>query len=162
MFQDYALFPNMSVEKNIRFAQKVKDPDAVESLLFLFGLETLRNQNSAQLSGGQRQRVALARALAAKPAILMLDEPLSALDIEMRLALQEEILKVHRMLDTITLLVSHDVGEAMNLASSVIYIKNGKVLSRGKPSDVFNQCISPENVRFLNSVKFSNLDFPAF
>ena len=154
MFQDYALFPNMSVERNIRFAQKEKDKNAVEELLNLFGLKTLRSQSPNQLSGGQKQRVALARALAQKPAILMLDEPLSALDVEMRIALQGEIRKAHQMLNTITLMVSHDVNEAMNLASSVIFIKNGKVISRGKSSDVFSQCISPENLQLINSRPF--------
>jgi len=154
MFQDYALFPNMSVERNIRFAQKEKDKNAVEELLNLFGLKTLRSQSPNQLSGGQKQRVALARALAQKPAILMLDEPLSALDVEMRIALQGEIRKAHQMLNTITLMVSHDVNEAMNLASSVIFIKNGKVISRGKPSDAFSQCISPENLQLFSSGPF--------
>jgi len=142
MFQDYALFPNMSVERNIRFAQKAEDQNHVEMLLDLFEIQALRNQKPGQLSGGQKQRVALARALAARPNVLMLDEPLSALDFEMRLALQEEIRKAHDLLDTTTLMVSHDVNEVISLASSVVFIKNGKVISEGKPVEVFDKCLS--------------------
>jgi len=128
MFQDYALFPNMTVENNISFAHK---------LLALFDLETLKHQHPAKLSGGQKQRVALARALAAKPSLLLLDEPLSALDWDMRTLLQEEIRKAHEILNSITLLVSHDIPEVFQLASSVIVLKNGNVVKSGKPEEVF-------------------------
>lgn len=138
MFQDYALFPNMSVEKNISFAQKEKDTDEVEKLLSLFDLQSLKKQKPAKLSGGQKQRVALARALAAKPSVLMLDEPLSALDWDMRVELQDEIIKAHLLLNTLTLLVSHDIREVKKLASSVMILKNGEVITQGKPIEVFN------------------------
>lgn len=137
MFQDYALFPHMTVEKNIGFAQKKKDEAEVDKLISLFDLQSLKNQKPAKLSGGQKQRVALARALAAKPSVLMLDEPLSALDWDMRVELQDEIIKAHLLLNTITLLVSHDVQEVQKLASSVILLKNGEVVKRGTPKDVF-------------------------
>jgi len=137
MFQDYALFPNMTVENNISFAQKVKDHVEVDKLLALFDLETLKHQHPAKLSGGQKQRVALARALAAKPSLLLLDEPLSALDWDMRSSLQQEIKKAHEILNSITLLVSHDIPEVFQLASSVIVLKNGTVVKSGKPEEVF-------------------------
>lgn len=137
MFQDYALFPNMTVEKNISFAQKEKDKGEVDKLLTLFNLKALRNQHPPKLSGGQKQRVALARALAAKPNLLLLDEPLSALDFDMRLTLQHEIRKAHELLNTITLMVSHDLQEVFHLASSVITLKNGAIIDSGKPADVF-------------------------
>lgn len=137
MFQDYALFPNMSVEKNICFAQKTKNAGEVEKLLTLFDLHALRKQKPAKLSGGQKQRVALARALAAQPKVLMLDEPLSALDYDMRLSLQHEISKAHTLLNTITLLVSHDIDEVKRLASTVLVLKNGKIVGRGKPGKLF-------------------------
>ncbi len=139
MFQDYALFPNMTVEENISFGQKEKNKDEVNKLLELFDLQILRNQHPAKLSGGQKQRVALARALAAKPNVLLLDEPLSALDYEMRLALQHEIRKAHELLNTITIMVSHDLQEVFHLASSVILLKNGMVINEGKPADVFSK-----------------------
>ncbi len=137
MFQDYALFPNMTVEKNIGFAQKQKSKREVDQLITLFELETLRHQHPAKLSGGQKQRVALARALAAKPNLLLLDEPLSALDWDMRTSLQLEIRKAHELLNSITLLVSHDIPEVFQLASSVMVLKNGSVIKRGNPCEVF-------------------------
>jgi len=139
MFQDYALFPNMTVEKNISFAQKEKNKEEVDKLMELFDLGILKNQHPAKLSGGQKQRVALARALAAKPNVLLLDEPLSALDFDMRLALQHEIKKAHDLLNTVTVMVSHDLQEVFHLASSVILLKNGTVVNEGKPADVFSQ-----------------------
>jgi len=137
MFQDYALFPNMTVEKNIRFAQKIKDNDEVEELMVLFDIDALKDQHPGNLSGGQKQRVALARALAAKPHLLLLDEPLSALDWDMRTSLQQEILKAHELMNSVTLLVSHDITEVFQLASSVIVLKNGIVVKQGKPEDIF-------------------------
>ena len=137
MFQDYALFPNMSVRKNIEFAQKIKNAGEVDNLLSHFGLEVLQKQYPAKLSGGQKQRVALARALAAKPNLLLLDEPLSALDYDMRLSLQDEILKAHQMLNTQTLLVSHDKDEVYKLADTVLMLRNGVITAKGKPEEVF-------------------------
>lgn len=137
MFQDYALFPNMTIEKNIRFAMKEKNKEEVNNLLSLFDLEALKDQRPGKLSGGQKQRVALARALASKPNVLLLDEPLSALDLEMRLSLQDEIRKAHELLNTITLMVSHDVHEVVHMASSVLIVKNGTVIHSGNPDDIF-------------------------
>jgi len=138
MFQDYALFPNMTVEKNISFAQKVKDSVEVKALMVLFDIEGLKHQHPGKLSGGQKQRVALARALAAKPSLLLLDEPLSALDWDMRTSLQQEIRKAHELMNSVTLLVSHDIPEVLELASSVIVLKNGTVVKNGKPDEVFS------------------------
>ncbi len=139
MFQDYALFPNMTVRKNIEFAHKIKNDNEVDLLLSHFGLEALQNQYPDKLSGGQKQRVALARALAAKPNLLLLDEPLSALDYEMRVDLQDEILKAHAILNTISLMVSHDIAEVEKLASSVIVLKNGTITQTGRPEDIFEK-----------------------
>jgi molybdate transport system ATP-binding protein len=136
MFHDYALFPNMTVRRNIEFAQKLKNAEEVEELLMLFGLENLQKQHPAKLSGGQKQRVALARALAAKPQLLLLDEPLSALDYEMRLNLQDEILKAHNLLSSVTLLVSHDLKEVEKLATSVLLLRNGNVTGCGKTQEM--------------------------
>lgn len=138
MFQDYALFPNMTVEQNIRFAQPVKQQPELHELIELFGLSEFRKRKPAGLSGGQKQRVALARALARKPQLLLLDEPLSALDAEMRNALQDEIAKAHELLGVTTLLVSHDLNEVFRLATQVLCIENGRVTRAGKPGDVFS------------------------
>lgn len=137
MFQDYALFPNMTVEQNIRFAQPQKDEKAVTDLLAIFGLSEFRKRKPVGLSGGQQQRVALARSLARKPQLLLLDEPLSALDAEMRASLQNEIDRAHQMTGITTILVSHDLNEVFRLATQVICIENGTVTKTGKPEAVF-------------------------
>lgn len=138
MFQDYALFPNMSVEENISFAQPVKDEKAIRELISVFGLSEFRKCKPSLLSGGQKQRVALARALARKPHLLLLDEPLSALDAEMRIQLQDEIYKAHRMLATAMIIVSHDLNEIFKLADKIICLENGCISRSGKPDEVFS------------------------
>ncbi len=137
MFQDYALFPNMTVEENIRFAQPAKDDQAIRELLSIFGLTELARRRPSGLSGGQRQRVALARALARKPKLLLLDEPLSALDASMRSTLQDQIAQAHRLLGATTIMVSHDLGEVFRLAGHVICIENGTIHRMGNPDEVF-------------------------
>lgn len=138
MFQDYALFPNMTVEQNIHFAQTDKNLSAANELLQVFGLLEFRRRKPNSLSGGQKQRVALARALARKPQLLLLDEPLSALDAEMRNQLQEEIVQAHQLTGVTTILVSHDLNEVFRLATHVICIENGKITRNGLPEAVFS------------------------
>ena len=137
MFQDYALFPNMTVEQNIQFAQPEKNQSALNELLKMFGLYEFRKRKPSGLSGGQKQRVALSRALARKPQLLLLDEPLSALDAEMRASLQDEIVQAHKLLGVTTIMVSHDLNEVFRLASQVLCIENGTITRTGKPEDVF-------------------------
>lgn len=137
MFQDYALFPNMTVEQNIQFAQPEKNQSALNELLEMFGLSEFRKRKPNGLSGGQKQRVALARALARKPQLLLLDEPLSALDAEMRATLQDEIAQAHQLLGVTTMIVSHDLNEVFRLASQVLCIENGTITRTGKPEEVF-------------------------
>jgi molybdate transport system ATP-binding protein len=137
MFQDYALFPDMTVEQNILFAQPVKNRQAADELLAIFGLGVFRKRKPSGLSGGQKQRVALARALARKPQLLLLDEPLSALDSGMRNLLQDEIAQAHQLSGATTILVSHDLNEVFRLATHVVCIGNGTVTRCGKPDDVF-------------------------
>ncbi|OUR74735.1 molybdenum ABC transporter ATP-binding protein [Arcobacter sp. 31_11_sub10_T18] len=126
LFQDYALFPNMSVLKNLTFAKD--DKNLALSLLELVGLEELKDTMPSQLSGGQKQRVALCRAMISKPQILLLDEPLSALDLDMRKKLQEDIKLFHEKFNTTTIMVSHDPSEIYKLSTRVILLDNGKII----------------------------------
>ncbi|MDP2894841.1 MAG: ATP-binding cassette domain-containing protein [Sulfurimonas sp.] len=138
VFQDYALFPNMSVKKNLLFALKNQNESArVDEILEIMELENLSLMMSDQLSGGQKQRVAVARALVSSPKLLLLDEPLSALDHTMRIKLQDELLAVHKKFDVTSILVSHDVSEVFKLSSRVFKISLGDITDDGTPSEVF-------------------------
>jgi molybdate transport system ATP-binding protein len=134
VFQDYALFPNMSVEKNLLYVRK--DRDFAKRLLSMTGLLELKDRFPNTLSGGQKQRVALCRAMMNEPKILLMDEPLSALNPELRSALQMDILKLHKEFGTTTIIVSHDPSEIYRLASRVIVLHLGEVVSDGTPKEV--------------------------
>ncbi len=134
VFQDYALFDNMSVEENLLYVKK--DFVLAKKLLKLTQMYELRKRHPSTLSGGQKQRIAICRALMKKPKLLLLDEPLSALDNAMRQKLQEEILLLHKEFGTTTIMVSHDVSEIYKLASKVIILENGKIIKEGKALDV--------------------------
>ncbi len=138
MFQDYALFPNMTVEQNIQFAQPKKNITSINELLTAFGLNEFRKFKPIGLSGGQKQRVALARALAREPQLLLLDEPLSALDTEMRSLLQREIFRAHQLSGATTLMVSHDLNEVFRLATQVLCLEKGNIAREGTPDEVFS------------------------
>jgi len=138
LFQDYALFPNMTVKENLLYAlEKNQNPNIIDELIDIIELGDLQNSSTAKLSGGQKQRVALARAMVRKPQILMLDEPLSALDTKMRIKLQDYILKIHKKYNLTTILISHEVGEVIKMSDKVYIIDDGKIAKSGKPIDVF-------------------------
>jgi molybdate transport system ATP-binding protein len=153
VFQDYALFPNMSVRGNLEFAQPPRaDKRRVAELVEMMDLGELQQRKPATLSGGQQQRVALARALASEPRLLLLDEPLSALDQQTRARLQDEILRLQRHFGLTTLLVSHDVGEVYKLSNRVAIIENGRVLRCGPPAEVFGAGQGGGKFRFAGEV----------
>jgi molybdate transport system ATP-binding protein len=138
VFQDYALFPNMTVKRNVEFALgRRRHAGETKELLELVGLENLQDAFPARLSGGQKQRLALIRALARRPAILLLDEPLSALDPPMRRQLQDELKRMHREFGTTTLLVSHDFSEILRLSDRAIRLDTGRIVFDGRPEELF-------------------------
>ena len=153
MFQDYALFPNMSVRGNLEFAlRKGADQKCVNELLELMALGELQHRKPDSLSGGQKQRVALARALASEPRLLLLDEPFSALDAEMRSRLHDEILRLQKHFGITTVIVSHDVSEVCKLTSRVLMMEVGRIVQQGKPIDVFSAGQTSGKFRFTGEI----------
>lgn len=140
VFQDYALFPNMNVRENIAFALKKETPyEIVDELLEVTALTKLAERKPQGLSGGQQQRVALARAIAQQPALLLLDEPLSAIDRELRRSLQETLQEVHQRYHLTTLMVSHDVEEIVKLSDKVVHIAHGTGVTYDTPASFLEQ-----------------------
>ena len=143
VFQSYALFPNMSVSDNIGYGLKIRGvPDKeraarVAELVALTNISGLENRRIDQLSGGQRQRVALARAVAIRPGILLLDEPLTALDAALRDRLRGELNRLLRALGITTIYVTHDQSEAMELGDRVVVMQKGKIAQIGSPREIY-------------------------
>ena len=143
MFQDYALFPHMSLLDNVGFGLRMKGHrrrarhEKARELLNLVGLEASALQKPHQLSGGQRQRVALARALAVEPDVLLLDEPLGALDLKLRRQMQDELKHIQERVGTTFIHVTHDQEEAMAIADQIIVMNAGKVEDTGAPESIY-------------------------
>jgi molybdate transport system ATP-binding protein len=138
VFQDYALFPNMTVKQNLQFALKKGESQSfIDELMAVTELDQLGNRNVLTLSGGQRQRVALARALVRKPGLLLLDEPLSAIDNELRDKLQDILIQLHHRYNLTTILVSHDITEVARLSDEIFLVENGIIKKQGSPSEIF-------------------------
>jgi len=147
VFQDYALFDNMTVEQNLLFVNE--DKILVKELLEMTELTALAQRNVQILSGGQKQRVSLCRAMMKKPKLLLMDEPLSALDLKMRSILQQEIKQLHERFGTTTIMVSHDVREVYALADRVWKMKQGKVVADGSIDEVLSSQSSGHKVEVL-------------
>lgn len=131
LFQDYALFPHMTVEKNIRYGVKKKGTELnliLEKLLDVLGIRHLLSKYPHQVSGGEKQRVALARALATEPSILLLDEPLSALDSETRTECQNELIRLHELWKIPFIIVTHDMDEAKKLGDRILFLEKGTII----------------------------------
>ncbi len=134
VFQDYALFSNMTILDNLLFVKR--DIELAKYLLDVTELSELKDRFPDSLSGGQKQRVSLCRALMNRPKLLLMDEPLSALDPAMRLKLQNEIVTLHREFNITTIMVSHDPSEIYRLANSVVVLNLGKIINRGSPKEI--------------------------
>src|SRR3954467_2693877 len=158
VFQSYALFPNMTVADNVGFGLRVRKrpkdqiKKRVGELLELMNLPDRANRYPYQLSGGQQQRVALARALAIEPEVLLLEEPLSALDAKIRVALRKEIRSIQRQLGITTVYVTHDQEEAMSLSDRVVVMSDGRVEQIGPPPEIYNFPATPFVASFVGTL----------
>src|SRR5579871_4675944 len=145
VFQHYALFPHMSIAENVRFGLKLKkvsrreQDERVAEILQVVGLEGLEKRKPAQLSGGQQQRVALARALVNRPAALLLDEPLGALDVKLRKQLQLELKRVQSELGTTFVYVTHDQEEALTMSDRIAVMNRARLEQIGEPSEIYER-----------------------
>jgi spermidine/putrescine transport system ATP-binding protein len=143
VFQNYALFPHMTVSQNVAFGLQMEGvkgqaaADRVVEYLALVGLESFRDRYPGQMSGGQQQRVALARALVKRPAVLLLDEPLGALDLKLRKQMQVELARIHRQVRTTFVFVTHDQEEALSLGTRIAVMSGGRIVQIGTPRDIY-------------------------
>jgi len=162
VFQSYALFPNLTVTKNVGYglenrklpADQVRD--RVQELLSLVGLPDQGDKYPAQLSGGQQQRVALARAMATSPGLLLLDEPLSALDARVRVHLRSEIKDLQRRLGVTTIIVTHDQEEALTMADRIVVMDHGVIEQVGTPEDIYGKPATAFVADFIGTMNFAD------
>ena len=160
VFQSYALFPNLSCFQNIAYGlenlgwDKKDITKRVEELLLLVGLSDHSAKYPSQLSGGEQQRIALARAIAASPNLLLLDEPLSALDAKVRVHLRQELKSFHRRLGLTTIMVTHDQEEALSIADRIFVMDRGKIMQCGTPEDIYANSSNPFVANFIGMTNF--------
>ncbi|MDQ0322739.1 spermidine/putrescine ABC transporter ATP-binding subunit [Pararhizobium capsulatum DSM 1112] len=159
VFQDYALFPHMSVAENIGYGLSVKSnnvpkserTERVADTLAMVGLDGMAHRRPGELSGGQRQRVAMARAIVRRPRVLLLDEPLSALDVKLREGMQVELKRLHRELGITFVMVTHDQTEALALSDRIVVINQGRIAQIGSPTDLYDNPASPYVADFIGA-----------
>lgn len=160
VFQKYALFPHLSVYENIAFGLKIKkmSKDVIEQkvmkMLKLIGLEGYESKNTTLLSGGQQQRVAIARALVNEPKVLLLDEPLAALDLKLRKEMQYELKRIQREVGITFIFVTHDQEEALTMSDKIVVMRNGEIQQAGTPQEIYNE---PANRYVANFIGESNI-----
>ncbi len=160
VFQSYALFPNLTVRRNVSYGlenrrlPRTEIRKRVDELLDLVGMPEQGEKYPAQLSGGQQQRVALARALATSPGLLLLDEPLSALDAKVRVHLRTEIKALQHRLGVTTVMVTHDQEEALTMADRIVVMDSGRVVQVGTPEDIYRRPASAFVADFIGSMNF--------
>ncbi|MEM7171597.1 MAG: putative 2-aminoethylphosphonate ABC transporter ATP-binding protein [Pseudomonadota bacterium] len=160
VFQSYALFPNLTIHKNIAYGlenrklNREQINDRVAELLNLIGLPDQGDKFPAQLSGGQQQRIALARAIATSPGLLLLDEPLSALDAKVRARLRHEIKELQRTLGVTTIMVTHDQEEALTMADRIVVMNHGVIDQVGTPLEIYRDPATPFVADFIGTMNF--------
>jgi len=165
VFQDYALFPHLNVIDNVAYGLMIRGVGraeryrSAEQALEMVALQGLGKRRAGELSGGQRQRVALARALINKPRVLLLDEPLGALDLKLREQMQEELKNLHRQLGITFIFVTHDQNEALSLADRVALFNDGKIVQVGTPQEIYRR---PQSRFVADFVGSSNVLPPEF
>ncbi len=160
IFQRYALFPHLNVYENVAFGLRVKKlkeneiKDIVTEMLHLVNLDGFEKRSISTLSGGQQQRVAIARAIANKPKVLLLDEPLAALDLKLRKDMQKELRRIQRQLGITFVFVTHDQEEALTMSDRVVVMNKGKIQQIGTPQDIYNE---PQNAFVADFIGESNI-----
>jgi len=160
VFQSYALFPNLTAARNVAYglenarARRAEVARRVRELLDMVGLGEQGGKYPAQLSGGQQQRVALARALATSPGLLLLDEPLSALDAKVRVHLRHEVKQLQRRLGVTTIMVTHDQEEALTMADRIVVMNHGAIEQIGTPLEIYREPASPFVADFIGVMNF--------
>lgn len=160
VFQNYALFPHMTVAGNISFGLEMLDRPAneiaetVDRMLKLVKMEDLRNRKTTEISGGQQQRVALARALAPQPKVLLLDEPLSALDLKLRKEMQRELKRLQSETGITFVFVTHDQEEALTMSDRIAVMQDGKILQVGTPREIYNHPVNRFVADFIGETNF--------
>lgn len=160
VFQNYALFPNLTIYENIAYGlvnKKVNRSEIekrVNEMLSLVGLEESKNKYPSEISGGQQQRVALARAIILKPEILLLDEPLSALDAKVRENLRSEIKRIQKKLNITTIMVTHDQEEALTMGDKIVVFNNGNVMQIGTPEEIYYKPLNDFTADFIGKINF--------
>ncbi|MBV7509305.1 ABC transporter ATP-binding protein [Bacillus sp. sid0103] len=162
VFQSYALFPNMNVFDNIAYGLKMKKAKNIDSrvknMIDMVDLNGKEKSYPHQLSGGQQQRVALARALVMEPKVLLLDEPLSALDAKIRKNLQKELKRIQKELDITTIFVTHDQEEAMTMSDRIFVMNKGNVVQSGSPSEIYTTPINTFVAKFIGNYNVCNIE----
>mgnify|MGYP006079537295 FL=1 len=157
VFQDFSLFPHMTVKENIEFGLVKNKNKKVEELLKIIRMENFLNRYPHELSGGQQQRVSLARSLALDPSLLLLDEPFSNLDTELKSKLRKDVRNIIKDIGTSSIFITHDILDALDIADEIIFMDNGKIIRQCKIEDIFKDVKNEKLLKSITELK-SNSD----
>ena len=157
VFQDFSLFPHMTVKENIEFGLVKNKNKKIEELLKIIRMENFLNRYPHELSGGQQQRVSLARSLALDPSLLLLDEPFSNLDTELKSKLRKDVRNIIKDIGTSSIFITHDILDALDIADEIIFMDNGKIIRQCKIEDIFKDVKNEKLLKSITELK-SNSD----